>query len=140
MEEQAAGGEIQWWWKKLWQIQSPLKTVITKWLALSNKLLTWEIQKRGFEGPGLCPLCRSSDETSSHLFASCPYAGSVWNGVVGKLKADRAHEANATLEERTKAWWNDKRVGPFEAFPIMFLYNILEAMNKAIFNNSWIPP
>ena len=40
MEEQAAGGEIHWWWKKLWQIQSPLKTIITKWLALSDKLLT----------------------------------------------------------------------------------------------------
>ena len=141
MIEQAVGGEIQWWRKNLWQIQSPLKTIITKWLAISNKLFAWEmLQKHGFEGPRFFPLCRASDETSSHLFASCPYAGSVWNGVVGKLEADKAHEANATLEERTKAWWNDKRVGPFEAFPILFVYSIWVAKNKAIFNNTWIPP
>ena len=98
------------------------------------------LQKRGFEGLRLCPLCRSSNETSSHLFTSCSYAGSVWNGVVDKLEADKAHKAIATLEERTKAWWNDKRVGPFEAFPILFVYSIWEAKNKTIFNNTWMPP
>ena len=78
------------------------------------------LQKWDFEGPGICPLCRSSDEMSSHLFASCSYVGSVWNGMIGKLEVDKAHEAYVSLEEKTKAWWNDERVGPFEAFPILF--------------------
>ena len=61
--------EDQWWRKRLWKIQSPLKTIITMWLALSNKLLTWEmLKKRGFEGPGICTLCKLSDEMSYHCF------------------------------------------------------------------------
>ena len=57
--------EKKWWWRKLWHTQSPIKTQITMWLALSNKLLTWEkLQKRGFEGPSICPLCRTNDETN----------------------------------------------------------------------------
>ena len=125
----------------MWKIQCPLKTIITKWIALSNKLLTWEmLQKRGFEGPRIFPLCKSNDETSSHIFTSCSYAGSIWNGMIRKLEAEKVHEANVPLEEKTKAWWNDERVGPFEAFPILFVYSIWEARNKTIFNNTWIPP
>ena len=61
--------------------------------------------------------------------------------VVGKLSADRAHEkAKASLEERSKSWWHDERVGPYEAFPVLFVYIIWEAQNKAIFNNIWTPP
>ena len=42
-----------WWWSKIWKTNAPLKTVITLWLALNNKLLTWEVlRRRGFEGLG----------------------------------------------------------------------------------------
>ena len=58
------------------------------------------IQKWGFEGPGICPLCKSSDETNAHLFASCSYAGIVWNGMISKLEVDKAHEAMVPLEEK----------------------------------------
>ena len=98
------------------------------------------LQNRGFEGPRICPLCKSSDETSARLFDSCSYAGSVWNGMISKLEADKVHEAIVPLEKETKAWWNDERVGPFEDFPIMFVYSIWESRNKTIFNNTWIPP
>ena len=41
-----------WWWSKIWKTNAPLKIVITLWLALNNKLLTWEVLlRRGFEGP-----------------------------------------------------------------------------------------
>ena len=67
------------WWSGLWQIQNPQKTILTMWLALSNKLLTWEmLKKRGFEGPSICSLCKMNEDTSSHLFALCQYAGRVW--------------------------------------------------------------
>ena len=105
--------EDQWWRKRLWKIQIPLKTIITMWLAFSNKLLTWEmLQKRGFERLGLCTLCRSSDETSSHLFALCPYEGRIWMGVTDKLTIGSTHErTTSTLEKRTKTWWLDEGVG-----------------------------
>ena len=33
-------GVEQWWWEKNWKIRGPLKTILTLWLAMSNKLLT----------------------------------------------------------------------------------------------------
>ena len=134
--EEHTGKENQWWWKRLWKIQIPLMTIIT------NKLLTWEmLSKRGFEGPGLFSLCRSSDETISHLFSSCPYAGNVWMGIVGMLSARRTHEReSATLEVQTKTWWHDEGVGPYEAFHVLFVYSIWKAHDRSIFNNTWNPP
>ena len=35
-------GEHIWWWMKIWKIPVPVKTILTLWLALNNKLLTWE--------------------------------------------------------------------------------------------------
>ena len=29
-------GEKRWWWRKIWGIQSPLKTTIIVWMALSK--------------------------------------------------------------------------------------------------------
>ena len=81
----------------MWHNQRPIKTKITMWLSLSNKLLTWEmLQKRGFQGLSICPLCRTNVETNSHLFEICPYVGSVWKGAVGNLKADKTHEGTSS--------------------------------------------
>ena len=41
-----------WWWSRIWKLQAPLKAILTLWLAMNNKLLTWEaLLKRGFMGP-----------------------------------------------------------------------------------------
>ena len=59
--------------------KKPLKTIITFCLEMNNKLLTWKkLRKRGFQGPSICILSKSSDEQSLHLSSCCPYAGDVW--------------------------------------------------------------
>ena len=41
-------GEKSWWWRGQWESESPLKTILTFWLAINNRLLTWEnLRKRG---------------------------------------------------------------------------------------------
>jgi hypothetical protein len=68
----------KWWWKPLWKIKSPPRCKLTLWLALNNKLLTWDnFLRRGWCGPNRCPLCKENQETITHLFISCPYAGKV---------------------------------------------------------------
>ena len=68
-------GHKAWWWGVLWASNFPLKTTLTFWLAIKNKLLTWEkLRKRGFQGIGFCSLCKSGEELTSHLFGSCTYA------------------------------------------------------------------
>ena len=56
-------GEKSWWWEGLWASNSPLKTILTFWLEMNNKLLNWEnLRKRGFQGPSMCILCKSREE------------------------------------------------------------------------------
>jgi hypothetical protein len=40
--EASFSGENYWWWCSLWKLQVPLKRKVYLWLALNNKLLTWE--------------------------------------------------------------------------------------------------
>jgi hypothetical protein len=34
--------EKQWWWGPIWKLKAPLKSKIILWLAINNKLLTWD--------------------------------------------------------------------------------------------------
>ena len=95
----------QWWWNKIWKILGPLKTILNLWLAMSNKSLTWEVLlKRGFHGPIIFLLCRYENETNSHLFSSCTYAGTVWEKTIRKLDPSLNPSEDTSLEHRFKNW------------------------------------
>jgi hypothetical protein len=36
------------------------------------------VHRKGWEGPSRCPLCLANEETTSHLFLSCPFTQEVW--------------------------------------------------------------
>ena len=130
-----------WWWSKIWKSNAPLKTIITLWFTLNNRLVTWEmLLKHGFEGPGYCSLCKAKNETHSHLFFHCVYAGTVWKKVVSKLDPSSSIEGEESLEHRMKKWWNNERVGQYETFPTLFVYTIWETRNRAIFKDSLTTP
>ena len=44
-----------------------------------------------------------------------------------------------TWEKNTKQWWDNKAVCKFRAFPVLFVFTIWEARNRAIFKNIWTP-
>lgn len=68
-----------WWWKLLWKLRAPKKTQVFMWLALKNKVLTWEaLQKRGRQGPHICMLCRSAGEDILQLLIQCPFTQQLW--------------------------------------------------------------
>ena len=53
----------------LWSFSIPLKIKCFIWLAVGNRILTWEnLMKRGWLGPGMCALCRNGEESVQHLF------------------------------------------------------------------------
>jgi len=75
----AVSEEPVWWWKKIWKYKYPLKTRIYMWLALDNKVLTWDnLQKRNKCGPGHCSLCKLNDDIILHLLILCSYTVQVW--------------------------------------------------------------
>lgn len=55
------------------------KMVFFAWIIYHNKNLTWEnLKKRGWLGPGICPLCNSAEEDNLHLFFLCKVARKIW--------------------------------------------------------------
>ena len=73
--------------RKLWTWNCPLKIKIFLWLLLEDKLLTWNnILKRGWQGPGLCLLCRGNEESTFHIFFQCPFTCTVWSKILTHYK------------------------------------------------------
>jgi len=75
------------WFHKTWRWDIPLKLKKFMWLVVHNTILTWDnIHKRGFEDLGSCSLCKEDLEDLENLFLTCPFAISVWSGVLQTLK------------------------------------------------------
>jgi len=50
-----------WWWSKLWKVKAPLKVKLLMWLALNEKVLTWEMmRKRNREGDFLARIVKKT--------------------------------------------------------------------------------
>jgi hypothetical protein len=126
--------KVDTWKQKIWNWKAQLKVKLFVWLALEGKILTWDtLQKRGWTGPGHCPLCKSDLESVSHLFIYCPFAISVWNLVYKELNLNRSWTGN-TLSDCLKSWYLDKSVPSHIAAYI--IWYIWQERNKALFEDS----
>ena len=67
------------------------------------------------------------------------YQESLWNKNQGtRLKYQGT--SGISLEQKSKAWWTDRSVCLYSAFPSLFSYGIWWDRNIVIFNNKMIPP
>ena len=41
--QSSVDGDPSWWWTKIWKVRLSNKMKIFMWLALENKVLTWEM-------------------------------------------------------------------------------------------------
>jgi hypothetical protein len=70
------------WRRHLWSWNIAQKIRLFTWLAIENKILTWDIlQRKGWEGPSICQLCSSDSETVLHLFVKCSFTRQVWDRI-----------------------------------------------------------
>ena len=86
--------------------------------------------KHTFEGPGYCNLCKYENETHSHIFLHCIYAGSAWKQDVNKLDPSTSTEDEESLEHRMEKWWSNERVCQHEALPTLFVFTIWETREQ----------
>lgn len=101
----------------MWKSKVPLRYKISLWLALNNKLLTWDNGvKRGWCGPNRCTLCFGDEESVSHLFVFCPYASQVEKLVKEKLKA-RFEWNKESLGECYQLWVQDRAMKLYSGLP-----------------------
>jgi len=57
------------------------------WIALQNKIDTWEAkQRRNVHGQGMCIPCKGVEETTIHLFVHCIYSQKVLMDIGNWLK------------------------------------------------------
>jgi hypothetical protein len=67
------------WFRLIWKWQVPLKQKIFTWLAGRERILTWEaLRRRGWEGPGICSLCKQDSEDIHHLLVHCHFTKQIW--------------------------------------------------------------
>lgn len=122
--EASFSGEKCWWWGSLYKLPAPLQGKISLWLALNNKLLTWENGlKRGWIGPSFCVLCKSNEDSCSHPFTCCPCTEKVLSSVFKKFQA-HVKWMHKELEDSFRTWLDDKQAQQFEAFPCSLVNSI----------------
>jgi hypothetical protein len=64
---------------KFWKWHLALKVILFFWLALRNKILTWDsLQRKGWMGPGYCCLCCQRTKDSNHAFIDYFFTRSMW--------------------------------------------------------------
>ena len=118
----------------LWDKDLPKKISCFIWLALRNKILTWEnLQKRGKVGPGMCALCCSDGETVDHLFTNY----FVWKTVTDHI-CDQYHlpaiPSKESLATVLRTWTGIlPRSSPLCLLPFHMMWIIWKARNQAIF-------
>ena len=118
----------------IWNGIMPKKICCFIWLALMNKLLTWDnLQKRGWTKPSICFLYYANDENIQHLF----FHYQIWKKVLHIL-CDQHHIT--PLVQSDNLWdfldsWTDRfsehTVGCYLPFFIMWI--IWKARNICIF-------
>jgi len=61
-----------------WKAQCPMKMITFSWLLFRNKNLSWEnLQRKSWQGPSRCSMCRNALETNLHMFFQCPTSHTI---------------------------------------------------------------
>jgi hypothetical protein len=122
---------IQGWKLSLWKHRVQLKIILFFWLAVENRILTWDIlQAKGWIGPGLCILCKHNVEDNPHLFIHCPYTKEVWFYCLQVLNF-RTQWFGNTLNECMDEWNN--RPDLSKNLPLLVCWHIWLDRNNFLF-------
>ena len=80
IREGISEGEQDGQFKELWKLKVPSKVATFAWRLLKDRLPTRDNlrRKRVELQEYLCPLCRSTDESASHLFFHCSKILPIW--------------------------------------------------------------
>lgn len=115
-----------------WKTGCPLKTIIFAWLVFQNKTLTWDnLQKRNWNGPAICPLCKLNEETNLHIFLICPQSQGIWQNLAVHFGFNRI--SFPSIMEAFD-WWG-KMEFDWRPIPLLTLWAIWKWRNGALFHS-----
>jgi ribonuclease HI len=121
------------WRPQAWKWRVPLKHILFVWLASKNRILTWDsLRRKGWEGPGLCPLCRRAQEDSQHLLIHCVFTKDVWSRIIKHLKLSTTWSGD-TITDCFSSWLSNKALPiPLAVYTCWHLWT---ERNNALFEN-----
>lgn len=104
--EDRSSAQKVWWWKVLWGVYATLKFKFITWLDINTKFLTLDkITNQGCYGPNQWPLCKSHEESQSHvLLHSTMCLKSVQ--FYGKPLKPKSRWLGASLTDTFGTWWS----------------------------------
>lgn len=128
------------WNRHVWFSQCIPRHAFVLWMAIRGRLKTTDRISRWFNVTSiLCPLCKSADETHSHLFFSCQFSKCIWDNLKPLCKLDDLSciwaEIVSGISSKTtnNSIWSVIQRLVFGAA----VYNIWQERNGRIFNNDF---
>jgi hypothetical protein len=124
------------WQRNFWKWRLPLKVNLFFWLAIQNKILTWDnLQWKGKTGLSKCCLCGKMTENSKHIFIDYVFTRSVWEKSAKMLNCNFLWD-NQSLMESMDNWVLNKNFS--KRLSIITCWIIWKERNMTLFDN-WHP-
>lgn len=113
-----------------------LKKII--WLVMEDKILTWSnLQKRGIQGPSICPLCILGEDSRKHLFLNYSFSVNVWKLIHLSISSTDSWRG-FSIQDRFLSWFTqNKSHGELACF---IIWEIWKARNLYIFEDKMVTP
>eukprot|EP00253_Pinus_taeda_P029586 PITA_29586 len=124
-----------WWSKLLWELKCPAKTRLFFSCILQKKVPTWDfLQKRGKIGPGWCSLCKANEESTTHLFLTCPFNVSLWAESLRLMNSPLRWEGD-NIQQAWFWWWQEASDEKVLSIPLLIAWGTWLARNQVIFKD-----
>jgi ribonuclease HI len=125
--------QIAGWRKQLWTWDLAYKIKLFTWLVVENKILTWEnLQKKGWEGPSVFPLCSRDSEMVFHLFVHCTFTLQLWQILTAAYSVSSPW-GGSSITNCFDTWLKKEKV--FNILPSLACWFIWLERNKCIFES-----
>lgn len=126
------------WWVSLWKLNAPPRTRLLMWNILENKVPTGSLlKKRAFSGPSRCVMCLQAEESTQHLFLSCPTTRTIWAQVIQSLDLN-ADWQGVDINSAWEQWWNTVAAEKPRNLPLLVSWYIWVKRNAIIFENNTV--
>jgi hypothetical protein len=127
-----SGVEIPWI-QQIWNWKVPLKLKLFTWLVGKERILTWDaLQRRGWEGPGICLLCNNAPEDLHHLLIHCPFTKEVWYRSIKHFSLPIAW-SGSSITDCFSLWSTQKSAPP--SLAVHICWQIWLERNRVIFED-----
>lgn len=121
---------------RFWKARCPLKMILFSWVVFSNRNLTWEVlQRKGWQGPGRCPMCQFVAETNAHMFFQCASTTHIWCEL--SLSYGFPNRFFSYVQDGFK-WWSEQ-CPSWRTLFILACWFLWKWRNAHIFQDSRVP-